>query len=127
MIFGYVPPEYVNDEIRELLAPAVKRGGNDWAEVNSMLADMRAQCWMAMDDKPRMAVVTRMDGDVGEIWLLGGNNRKDWLHFLPTLEAGLRGGGAVKGRLTGRKGWKRVLAPFGWVCDGEDRVTDLAQ
>lgn len=129
MRFGYVPAPYEPATwaaARALLDRAVIRGGNDWSEVEELLADGRAQLWLAVTDQPIAAMVTRMDGTVFEAWLAGGAVLSGCVPFLETAFKAGREAGATSARLTGRKGWERVLRPYGWRRDGDDLVKDQA-
>jgi len=126
MNFGYVPPPYgpLWPAVEELLDKAVRWGGNDWSQVKSDLADHKAQLWLTVTDRPIVALVTRMDGDTLEVWLVGGVVLAGSVKFLETAIAAAREAGATNGRIIGRKGWKRVLEPYGWRQDGDCLVKD---
>lgn len=127
MQFGFVPPPFGGlwNDIGRLLDKAVERGGNDWAEVVECLDDGRAQLWFTVTDTPIAAMVTRMDGDILEVWLAGGAVLSGSIPFLETALAAAKANGAKHGRITGRKGWQRVLHRYGWRPAGEDLVKDL--
>lgn len=125
MNFGHVPAplEAWANVARTLLEPAARRGGYSWDEVAADLEANRAQLWIAEDGTPRAAMVTRRDGDTLEVWLAGGAVLSG---CVPFLEIALKAAPwARRGRLTGRKGWARVLAPYGWQASGEDLVREL--
>ncbi len=124
MNFGFVPPPFGGlwSEIAGLLTRAMVRGGNSWRELEDGLADGRAQLWLAVTDRPVAAMVTRRDGETLEVWLAGGAVMAGCVPFLETAIAAAKADGATNGRITGRKGWQRVLAGFGWRKDGEDLV-----
>lgn len=128
MTFGYVAPPFgsLGGDVRRLLDTAVMRGGNEWAEVEALLNDNRAQLWLTVEDgAPVAAMVTRKDGDTLEVWLAGGKVLSGSIaHLETTIEAAKRGG-MTNGRITGRKGWARVLQPYGWRPDGDDLVKDF--
>lgn len=121
MNFGFVPPPYGGlwTDIRKLLGKAVQRGGNNWADVREQLEDGRAQLWLAVKDRPVAAMVTKIDGDTLEVWLAGGAVLSGAVRFLETVIRASREAGATNGRICGRKGWERVLRPYGWTRDGE--------
>lgn len=129
LAFGFVAPPYddlVWVAVFGLLDKAVQRGGNDWVEVADNLADGRAQLWLTTQDgRPIAAMVTRMDGDTLEVWLAGGAVMSGSIPFLETAIEASREAGATNGRITGRKGWARVLRPYGWRPDGDDLVKDF--
>lgn len=124
MEFGYVAPPYGDQwpAIVTLLDGAVTRGGNDWAEVGTLLADNRAQLWLTTQGIPIAAMVTRKDGDTLEIWLAGGAVLSGSIPFLETAIEAAKQDGMTNGRITGRKGWARVLQGYGWQRDGDDLV-----
>lgn len=123
-----MPPPFEDwGTIRDLLDRAVTRGGNDWAEVEAGLADGRAQLWLGTDgNEPVVAGVSRIDGDTLEIWLVGGMVLSGFVPSLGTVIAASKEAGTTNGRITGRKGWRRVLQPFGWRPMGEDLVKEWA-
>lgn len=112
---------------KALLAPAVVRGGNDWGELESDLATGRAQLWLTVKDRPINATVTRRDGDTIEIWLCGGAVLSGALPFLETILAAAKADGATNARIIGRKGWRRVLQPWGWRQARDDLVKEFAE
>ncbi len=128
MRFGYVPPPFgaLWPDITRLLDKAVTKGGNRWGEVKHALAVETAQLWLTVTDRPINATVSRMDGRTVEIWLCGGAVLSGALHFLETILAAAKADGATDARIIGRKGWARVLAPYGWHVRGDELVKDLA-
>lgn len=128
MTFGFVPAPFCAGlwgQVVGLLDKAVTRGGNDWGEVAEMLADGRAQLWLALDgNKPVAAMVTRIDGDTFEAWLAGGAVLSGCLPYLEQAIEASKEAGTTNARMTGRKGWARVLKPYGWRTAGEDLVKD---
>jgi len=126
--FGYLAPPFgvIWDEIRPLLDSAVERSRDSWSEVLADLLTGRAQLWVTVTDRPIAAMVTRIDGATLEVWLAGGDVLKGSVPFLETAIAASRAQGTTNGRIDGRKGWERVLKPFGWHFDGEYLVKDWA-
>jgi hypothetical protein len=126
--FGFVPPPFgaLWGDIHRLLERAVKRGANEWGEVERSLEDGRAQLWLAVDPAPVAAMVTKKDGETLEIWLAGGAVMSGCVPFLETSLSAARQAGATNARIIGRKGWARVLAPYGWRPSGDELVKDLA-
>lgn len=126
-MFGYVAPPFgpLWLDIAALLDKAVKRGKNDWLEVIRSLNDGTAQLWLTVTDKPIAAMVTRMDGDTFEVWLAGGAVLSGSVPYLETAIAAAKQDGATNGRIWGRKGWERILKPYGWRTDGEFIVKDF--
>lgn len=127
MRFGFVPPPFGElwGDIHRLLDRAVVKGGNDWGDVRDGLDSGRAQLWLAVTDRPRAAMVTKLDGTTLEIWLAGGAVLSGAVPFLETTLAAAREAGATDARIIGRKGWARVLAPYGWRQIGEELAKDL--
>jgi hypothetical protein len=103
--------------VRHFLLPAIAWDG-DWTEeqVVAALVEGAAQLWIGEDDRVRCAVVTCLSktarGLVCEIWLMGGEDRKRWLHFLERIETAARERGCVSIELIGRKGWARLLPDY---------------
>jgi hypothetical protein len=131
MMFGYVPPPFglLWPDIRRLLNEAVEKGGNDWGEVEAALAAETAQLWLTIPeddpDFPVAAMVTRMDGNTFEIWLAGGKVLSTSVPYLETALRAAREEGATNARIVGRKGWTRVLKPYGWRVSEDELVKDL--
>lgn len=111
--------------VRELLEKAIEWGGSSWADLDNDLASGNAVLWVAETDRPVAALVTRRDGPVMEVWLCGGAVVPRCLPFLLIVEKEARAFGMTTGRITGRRGWARVLRQYGWREDGEDLVKDL--
>ena len=127
MQFGFVPPPF--DEglwwtVFDLLEKTVERGGYEWSEVREDLYAGRAQLWLAVKNEPVAAMVTRMDGDTLEVWLAGGAVLSGCIPFLEIALAAAKTSGATNGRIIGRKGWARVLHPFGWRRDGDELIKE---
>lgn len=127
--FGCVLPPFGGlwRDIGRLLHRAVERGGNDWAEVVAQLDDGRAQLWLGLEDgEPVVAGVSRLDGDTLEIWLVGGTVLSGFIPNLETVVEAATQAGARRGTITGRKGWQRVLRPYGWQPLGDNLVKEWA-
>lgn len=127
MQFGFAPPPFgaLWPRIVDLLAPAVERDKNDWADLAGCLSDGRAQIWLTLDPEPVAAMVTRRDGDILEVWLAGGAVLAGSVPFLEVAISAAKRDGATSGRITGRPGWARVLRNYGWQRCGEDLVKDF--
>ena len=114
---------YVWQECVPLLAAALRRSGSDRDAdyvLEQLLAET-AQLWCACsaEDEITGAMVTQIEdratGRACRIWLMGGRERGGWLHGLETdLAPWLRLIGCTSVEIDGRKGWARVLAPFGF-------------
>jgi len=123
--FGFVAHPYgaLWGDVRAMLAPAMERGGNDWNALEDALAANLAQLWLATD--PPMAAVTRIDGDTLELWVAGGAVIEGARHLETAVEAS-KAAGTTNGRIIGRKGWARVLKPWGWRPEGGELVKEWA-
>lgn len=119
MNFGFVPFSGISDEVRGLLDRAVVRGEHDWGEVEQALESKTAQLWLTVSDRPVAAMVTRLDGKTLEVWLAGGAVLSGSVPFLEIAIEASREAGATDGRIWGRRGWDRVLKPYGWQRDGD--------
>lgn len=128
MNFGFVAPPFGDlwADIVRLLDKAVERGGNSWFKVQQDLSEGRAQLWLAVTDKPQAAMVTKLDDKTLEVWLAGGKVLSGAVPFLETTLTAAKEAGATDARIVGRKGWARVLAPYGWRTAGDELVKDLA-
>jgi len=128
MRFGFVAPPFGRlwSDVQTLLDRAVTKGGNEWDDVEEALSDGYAQLWLAVTDKPQAAMVTKLDGTTLEVWLAGGAVLSGCVPFLETTLTAAREAGATDARIIGRKGWARVLAPYGWRTAGDELVKDLA-
>ncbi len=124
MRFGYIPSPDTGqvDRARGYLTPALERYGYKWEECLSLIESGHALLWMSDE----AAIVTRDDGDTLELWSCGGRvvNASD--QFLAVIEQAARQHGFKRIRLTGRKGWARHLAKWGWVEIGEDVIKELS-
>lgn len=122
-MFGYVPSpaDEQLSKAREYLAPALARDGYAWNECARLFDTGHAQLWMSDE----AALISRKDGDTLELWLCGGRvvNASD--RFLKVIEQAAKDSGLQWMRVTGRKGWDRHLAKWGWVKMGEDLVKDI--
>lgn len=130
MTFGFVPYELSGplwDDVVDLLDTAVRKGGNEWADVEACLNDGRAQLWVTLLDKPIAAMVTKLDGETIEIWLAGGKVLSTSVPFLETALMAAREEGATNARIVGRKGWERILKPYGWRPLGDELVKTLGE
>lgn len=87
------------------------------AEVIALLADNQAQLWRV--EGAAMVVQLIQPPPTVHIWLAGGE-----MGALLSMRGGLEAWGRAQGcdwiTINGRRGWKRVLAPFGYEPDGEE-------
>jgi hypothetical protein len=99
---------------RKYILPALKDG----SEVELML-DLKkghAQLW----EGERSAFVTQVRTDrIIHAWLAGGD-LKELIVLVPGLESFGRAWGCTVATVTGRKGWDRVLKPFGYERVGAE-------
>lgn len=111
---------------RRMLLPAAERGGEDWSAIERELSSEAMQLWAVLTTKggdpssePTAFAVTRIaltrDGQVAEVFLVGGGDHGAWLERLSAaIEDAARGIGCVAMRAWGRAGWKKPLAALGW-------------
>lgn len=116
MRFGFAPAGEWG-RVRHLLLPAIAWDGDRTeADVMVALGDGTAQLWIGEDDEVRCGVVTCLSsvarGLVCEIWLMGGRDRRLWLHFIDIIEAAARNRGCISIELIGRNGWVRLLPEY---------------
>lgn len=126
MEFGYVAPPYGEQwsAIVTLLDAAVTRNGIEWDEVARMLAENRAQLWLATQGIPVAAMVTSITDKTLEVWLAGGAVLSGCIPFLEVAIDASKKVGTTNGRIVGRKGWARVLQSYDWRSDGDDLVKE---
>lgn len=124
MSFGFVPPPialWLWAQVEPLLLTALHQD-DDIADVWADLKSGHAQLWVARTDQVTGAAVTRkgrIDGrEVVEIWLMGG--RMDDVAHIAQIQEAAKEAGAAAMMLHGRKGWQRVLKPYGWHKIRED-------
>lgn len=93
----------------------------------SLVADLTlglAQLWVG---EAAALVTQRVDGPDGpclHVWLAGGD-LTEILELKPGVEAWGRAQGCNRVTLSGRKGWRRVLAPHGFVTVGDELMRRL--
>lgn len=123
MRFGFVSSPSANqlEAAEGYLTPTLRMFGYTWGECLDLIASGHAQLWMSDE----AALVSRRDGYTLEIWACGGRvvNASD--QFLAVIERAAREAGMTQMRLSGRKGWARHLAKWGWVQQGEDVIKEL--
>lgn len=124
--FGRADPFGVwGGKARELLHGALERFQTPLSELEEAFRTGNAVLWLAAHEEPFAAMVTRRDGLTMEVWLAGGGVMNGCVPFLGQAEREAREFGMKRGRITGRKGWARVLRPYGWRVRGEDLVKDF--
>ena len=122
MIVSYLPdPERhpLWEGIKGLLEPATD--GAPVLEENELV-------WIAFDGPTLFGAATTILYEDGEaqIRLCGGLCGSRWIGLgEATVSAWARDCGARKLTLSGRKGWGRVLRPFGWVACGTENGQTL--
>lgn len=88
------------------------------------------QLWAVMgDDNPQGAVVTEIiahkQRTYGQVKYLAGRDRKEWFFLIATLEDWFADRGCDGVILAGRKGWERVVEPYGYALDSVVLRKDL--
>lgn len=122
MNIGIVPdPTHANDwpQIKALLEPAAKRGG-------VLVLEEHEEVWTVYDGELLAAATARIlpEDRIGEIVLVGGRDRKQWLAALAEkLGQWFALEGMTAMRAYGRKGWKRELEMLGWHVIGQEGKT----
>ncbi|MFM8820089.1 MAG: hypothetical protein ACKOD3_06030 [Phenylobacterium sp.] len=106
---------------REALALAVKALASDAgpADLAEAVRTGRARIWMGEGAVLATELATGEAGPCLHVWLAAGR-LEAVLALRPGLEAWARGAGCTRITLDGRKGWARVLAPFGYRRAGHE-------
>jgi hypothetical protein len=99
-----------------LEALAADAGPADLAEA---LRAGRVRIWMGEGAVLATELAAEPDGPCLHVWLAAGR-LSQVLALRPGLEAWARGAGCARITLDGRKGWARVLAPFGYRRAGHE-------
>lgn len=105
---------------KAMLDPALMLGDEDWPAVEASLQANNHQLWAIMEGGDLLAAaITRValarNGEVAEIFLIGGTDFPRWLSELDaTIEASARQIGCVAMRAYGREGWRKPIAALGW-------------
>jgi hypothetical protein len=87
------------------------------AEVLALLAANQAQLWAA--ERAAMVLQLLKPPPTLHIWLAGGE-MTDLLDMRGGMEAWARSQGCEFVTINGRRGWARVLKPYGYVPDAEE-------
>ena len=111
--------------MKHILQPALDHSGTQWADVENDLGSGLAQLWVATDPEPVAALVSRRDGNTLEIWLCAGRVVNAADQFLSVIERAAKQDGMTDARLSGRTGWRRHLAKWGWTMNDDDLVKAL--
>jgi len=107
-------------ELRQAIAPSIDRDAfESLDEVMGEIERGDALAWIATEGhKIRAVCVTQIiEGQYGSQCFIrhcAGENREDWLKYLPLIELWAKGCGCASVELIGRKGWIRVLQPNGY-------------
>lgn len=102
-----------------MLAPSIARGDASLDEVLEALGSGHAQLWIAHEGEAVwMAMLTQCGGGAVHIWHLGGRGPARWLHLIDELKRRASERGFAKLTVEGRKGWQRLLAPYGFTAAG---------
>lgn len=86
-------------------------------EVLALLEANRAQLWQG--DASAMVLQLLRPPPTLHIWLAGGE-MTDLLNMRGGMEAWARTQGCEFVTINGRRGWARVLGPYGYLPDGEE-------
>lgn len=126
MIFAQCTDPFARNDWRRIMARAVERYKTSWADIDEALTRGNAMLWLAsVDDAPVAGLVCRRDGTTMEVWLAGGAVLSGCVPFLAGVEREAKQYGMTTGRITGRKGWARVLRDDGWRVDGDNLAKEL--
>jgi len=100
---------------RDFILPALKDGAED--DLLDDIARGFVQLWTGR----HAAMATQLVRDPASIhcWLAGGD-LDEILALMPGLEAYGRAMGCTHATVDGRKGWARVLKPYGYERDGAE-------
>ena len=109
------------DGDRQALALALEALAADAgpADLARALRTGRARLWMGEGAVLATELAAEPDGPCLHVWLAAGR-LSAVLALRPGLEAWARGAGCTRITLDGRKGWARVLAPFGYRRAGHE-------
>lgn len=122
-----VDPVRINDvwpHVEPLLAPAMNAAlaDDDIASVKSDLDQGCALLWIVWDESIRAAATTKIlnvpNKRICVVTSCGGRDVLKWYGFIAALEEHARAEGCDAMRVTGRRGWKRLLKDYSepWVC-----------
>lgn len=103
--------------IKERVASAVKRGGlGRFENLERDILSGDALVWLALSDEIEAVAVTQTvitdDGNVCLIQACGGKDFSRWIGLIDGIEQYAKAEGCVKTRITGRRGWLRVLKNY---------------
>lgn len=112
---------------RDFLEPALQRSDESWADILPELEDGQLQLWAVLQPDSGLkkrdilyaAAVTRIvasrEGEIAEIYLVGGRDFEFWLSDLSeTIARSAQEIGCIAVRAYGRTGWRRPLGKLGW-------------
>ena len=89
----------------------------DEAEVFGLLISNQAQLWLG--ERSAMVLQLLTPPPIVHIWLAGGD-LDDLLSMRGGMEAWGRSQGCEAVTINGRRGWARVLKPYGYEPDGDE-------
>jgi hypothetical protein len=107
-------------EAKAFLHPALMLSDEDWPVIEAALASNEHQLWAVMEGGDLLAAaITRValarDGEVAEIYLIGGTRHERWIAELDAvIEGSARQIGCIGMRAYGREGWRKPLGALGW-------------
>lgn len=102
-----------------LIRDAIEKGNGDWTEREVWAGLDRADMllWLALRDRTPLAICVTMlspykFGLACRIILLAGKDMDEWMSFLPRIEQYARDEKCVRMRVSGRKGWRKMLPDY---------------
>lgn len=107
------------DQIWPWLAPALRPEDGGEAELLEELRTGRAQLWAGESAAVVTQCVVGPEGASLHVWLAGGR-LEGVLALREGFEAWARGRGCRAVTVAGRRGWARVLAPYGYAPHGQE-------
>lgn len=125
-----VPRDYLWDawpQVWPLLKPAYDKS-REKTDLLGGLLSKDLQLWLISDNLiPVAGIVTRLlrestSGNLHcRLWLVGGYRLSEWApDFIAKLIPWAKAEGCTEINGSGRKGWRRIVARFGGVEDGEE-------
>lgn len=112
-----VDPARINEiwpHVRDLIKRAfIRLPLSSFEAAESDILEGRSLLWLAYEGHTiHAAALTNLYKDYCEIGACGGDNLKEFLPLIKDLERYARNEGVPKMRITGRKGWGRLLKSY---------------
>jgi len=105
--------------VAPMLHRAYQRGvlGSTFAELVQDFGNHLAQLWVIVDDVKIVASLATSleatrDAKFCVVRAIGGTRMREWIHLIEDLESYARTEDCTAMRITGRKGWERVLKNY---------------